>query len=174
MTKNCKRSLKQLNVKLRKRLQKITYTRNARKKEPKLRSDEFPAHFRREEVKVAIPPDKQKLIDEGKLILLRYEAKEVMCYKPAEPYVKRFLEPVFATVEAPQVEACREEMPAAMGEQGKYDASVAAAIINGKFGLHLPYYRLQDVFSAVAGRQLVQRLTIKPTWLRKRLKSCQS
>jgi len=129
-------------------LQKITYTRNARKKEPKLRSDEFPAHFRREEVKVAIPPDKQKLIDEGKLILLRYEAKEVMCYKPAEPYVKRFLEPVFATVEAPQVEACREEMPAAMGEQGKYDASVAAAIINGKFGLHLPYYRLQDVFSA--------------------------
>ncbi len=57
------------------------------------------------------------------------------------------LEPVFATVEAPQVEACREEMPAAMGEQGKYDASVAAAIINGKFGLHLPYYRLQDVFS---------------------------
>ncbi len=155
-------------------LQKITYTRNARKKEPKLRSDEFPAHFRREEVKVAIPPDKQKLIDEGKLILLRYEAKEVMCYKPAEPYVKRFLEPVFATVEAPQVEACREEMPAAMGEQGKYDASVAAAIINGKFGLHLPYYRLQDVFSVVAGRQLVQRLTIKPTWLRKRLKSCQS
>ena len=42
----------------------------------------------------------------------------------------------------------REEMPAALGEQGKYDASVAAAIINGKFGLHIPYYRLQDIFSA--------------------------
>jgi hypothetical protein len=39
-------------------------------------------------------------------------------------------------------------MPAALGEQGKYDASVSAAIINGKFGLHIPYYRLQDIFSA--------------------------
>ncbi|OYW23566.1 MAG: hypothetical protein B7Z55_03435 [Planctomycetales bacterium 12-60-4] len=129
-------------------LQKITYTRSARKEKTKLRSDEFPAHFRREEVTIAIPADTQKLIDEGKLILLRYEAKEVMCYKPAEPYVKRFLEPVFAIVEAPKVEAFRVEMPAALGEQGKYDASVSAAIINGKFGLHIPYYRLQDVFSS--------------------------
>jgi hypothetical protein len=46
---------------------------------------------------------------------------------------------VFATVEAPKTEASREEMPAALGEQGKYDASVSAAIINGKFGLHIPY-----------------------------------
>ena len=55
---------------------------------------------------------------------------------------------VFATVETPEIEAFRQEMPAALGEQGKYDASVAAAIINGKFGLHIPYYRLQDIFSA--------------------------
>ena len=129
-------------------LQKITYTRSLRKKEAKRRADEFPANLRREEVKVAIPADKQKLIDEGKLILLRYEAREVMCYRPAEAFVKRFLEPVFATVEAPKTEASREEMPAALGEQGKYDASVSAAIINGKFGLHIPYYRLQDIFSA--------------------------
>lgn len=129
-------------------LQKITYTRSARKEKTKLRSDEFPAHFRREEVTIAIPADKQKLIDEGKLILLRYDAREVLCYKPAEPFVKRFLEPVFATPEAPTVDACRVEMPAALGEQGKYDASIPAAIINGKFALHIPYYRLQDVFSS--------------------------
>ncbi len=129
-------------------LEKITYTRNARKEKTKLRSDEFPAHFRREEITIATPADKQTLIDEGKLILLRYEAREVMCYKPAEVFVKRFLEPIFATTEAPIVEAFRAEMPAALGEQGKYDASVSAAIINGKFGLHIPYYRLQDVFSA--------------------------
>ncbi len=128
-------------------LQKVTYIRSQRKKEANQRSEEFPAHLRREEVKVAIPTDKQKLIDEGKLILLRYEAREVMCYRPAEPFVKRFLEPVFAMVETPEIEAFREEMPAALGEQGKYDASISAAIINGKFGQHLPYYRLQDIFS---------------------------
>ena len=107
-------------------LQKITYTRSTRKEKTKLRSDEFPAHFRREEVTIAIPADKQKLIDEGKLILLHYEAREVMCYKPAETFIKRFLEPVFATTEAPAVEAFRVEMPAALGEQGKYDSSVSA------------------------------------------------
>jgi transposase len=129
-------------------LQKITYTRTQRTKKSKLRSDEFPAHLRREEVVVAIPADKQRLIDEGKLIVLRYEPKEVLCHKPAEVFVTRYMEPVFAAVEAPEVEVSREEMPAAMGEQGKYDASIPAAIINGKFGLHIPYYRLQDVFSA--------------------------
>ena len=97
---------------------------------------------------VAIPADKQQLIDEGKLILLRYEPREVMCHRPAEIFIQRYLEPVFATVEAPETEAFREEMPAALGEQGKYDASVAAAIVHGKFALHLPYYRQQDVFSA--------------------------
>lgn len=129
-------------------LEKITHIRTIRKSKSKRRSDEFPAHLRREEVVVAIPTDKQLLIDEGKLILLRYEPKEVLCHQPAEVYVKRFMEPVFAATGAPEVEVSRAEMPAAMGEQGKYDASIPAAIINGKFGLHIPYYRLQDVFSA--------------------------
>jgi transposase len=129
-------------------LQKITYTRVQKKQKAKPRSDSFPAHLRREEVKVDIPADKQQLINEGKLILLRYEPKEVLCHKPSEIYVKRFMEPVFAEAETPEIEAFRQEMPAAMGEQGKYDASVPAAIINGKFGLHIPYYRLQDIFSA--------------------------
>jgi len=129
-------------------IESITYTRIKKKQEAKPRSDSFPAHLRREEVTVSIPADKQQLIDEGKLILLGYEPKEVLCHKPSEVFVKRFLEPVFATIEAPETAAVREEMPAALGEQGKYDASAAAAIIHGKFGLHIPYYRLQDVFSA--------------------------
>jgi len=130
-------------------IQKITYTRGKQKeKAAKLRSDAFPAHLRREEVTVAISVENQQLIDAGKLIVLRYEPKEVLCHKPAEVFVKRFMEPVFASVEAPQIEAFREEMPAALGEQGKYDASVGAAIINGKLALHIPYYRLQDIFSA--------------------------
>jgi transposase len=129
-------------------IETITYTRTKKKQQAKQRSDSFPSHLRREEVTVAIPADKQQLIDEGKLVLLRYEPKEVLCHKPSEVFVKRFMEPVFATPEAPQIAAFHQEMPAALGEQGKYDASTAAAIINGKFGLHIPYYRLQDIFSA--------------------------
>lgn len=129
-------------------IERITYTRKKRREEAKQQCESFPAHYRREEIMVPIPSDKQQLIDEGKLLLLRYEPREVLCNRSAETYVKRFLEPVFATVDAPAVEACRTEMPAALGTQNKYDASMAAAIVHGKFGLHLPYYRLQDVFNA--------------------------
>jgi hypothetical protein len=83
------------------------YTRSTGKAKPKLRSDEFPAHFRRELVTVATPPEQQKLIDLAELLLLRYDAHEVMCYKPQETFVRRYLQPVFATADAPGVDACR-------------------------------------------------------------------
>ncbi len=95
-----------------------------------------------------ISPLTQKLVDEGKLVLIGYEPAEVLCHVPPDTFVKRFLEPSLAKPEAPKVEVQREEKPAALGEQGKYDASVAAAIVNGKFALHIPYYRLQDIFAA--------------------------
>jgi len=129
-------------------IEKITYTRKKAKANRKPRCETFPEYLRREEIQVAIPADKQQLIDAGKLVLVGYQPREVLCHQPAEIFVRRFLEPIFAEPEAPEVEVARQEMPAALGEQGKYDASVAAAIINGKFALHLPYYRLQDVFSA--------------------------
>lgn len=128
-------------------IETITYTR-AKRREAKPRSDSFPDYLRREEITVAIPADKQQLIDQGQLLHVGYEPREVLCHKPSEVYVKRFLEPVFAAAAAPETIVAREEMPAALGEQGKYDASVSAAIIHGKFALHIPYYRLQDVFNA--------------------------
>jgi len=83
-------------------VQEITYTRGKRKEKTKSRDDSFPAHFPRVEVAVAIPADKQKLLDEGKLIVLRYEPREVMCHKAADIFIKRYMEPVFATPEAPE------------------------------------------------------------------------
>jgi transposase len=129
-------------------IETITYTRTKRKQEAQHRDDSFPAHLRREEIQLPIPADKQQMIDQGQLLLVGYEPKEVLCHKPSEVYVKRFLEPVFAAPAAPETIVDRVEMPAALGEQGKYDASVAGTIIQGKFGLHIPYYRLQDVFNA--------------------------
>ncbi len=129
-------------------IETITYTRTKKKEDAKPRSNSFPAHLRRVEIKVEISPLTQKLVDEGKLVLIGYEPSEVLCHVPPDTFVKRFLEPSLAKPEAPKVEVQREEKPAALGEQGKYDASVAAAIVNGKFALHIPYYRLQDIFAA--------------------------
>ncbi len=155
-------------------LQKVTYIRSQRKKEANQRSEEFPAHLRREEVKVAIPTDKQKLIDEGKLILLRYEAREVMCYRPAEPFVKRFLEPVFAMVETPEIEAFREEMPAALASKANTTpASLRRSSTESLANISLTT-DCKTSLAVVAGHRLVRRSTIRPTWQQRQLKSCPS
>jgi len=44
------------------------------------------------------------------------------------------------------VSAYEEE--ANLGEKGRYHPSTAAHIVNSKFGLHLPLYRLQDVYAS--------------------------
>lgn len=128
-------------------VEQITYQRKKRR-DSKPRSEAFPAHFPRVEIKIEIPADKQQLIDAGQLILKGYEPRESLSYVPAKLYVKRYMEPVFAAPEAPQKEVARIEAPAALGDKNRYDASIAAAIVHGKFGLHLPYYRLQEMFAA--------------------------
>jgi hypothetical protein len=40
------------------------------------------------------------------------------------------------------------EGEANLGDKGRYHPSVAAQIVHGKFGMHLPYYRLQDLFAS--------------------------
>jgi hypothetical protein len=40
------------------------------------------------------------------------------------------------------------EGEANLGDKGRYHPSVAAQIVQGKFGMHLPYYRLQDLFGS--------------------------
>lgn len=128
-------------------VEQITYQRKKRSAD-RPRMDCFPAHLPRIEIRVEIPAEQQQRIDAGLLILKGYEARETLCYEPAKLYVKRYLEPVFATPEAPQKTVACVEGPAALGEESRYDASVAAAVVHGKFGLHLPYYRQQEVFAA--------------------------
>lgn len=128
-------------------IEEITYERKKRRQSKK-RSDELPSHLPRVEIKIEIPAEKQQLIDAGKLILKGYEARERLFYQAAKLYVERYLEPVFAEPEAPQQEIDRQPAPDGLGEKGKFDASVGAAIVHGKFGLHLPYYRLQEIFAA--------------------------
>ncbi len=77
-------------------IETITYTRTKKKEDAKPRSNSFPAHLRRVEIKVEISPLTQKLVDEGKLVLIGYEPSEVLCHVPPDTFVKRFLEPSLA------------------------------------------------------------------------------
>lgn len=129
----------------------ITYTRSKQKKEAKPRSDSFPAHLRREETVKSLSEEDQKLADSGREVV-RQLIHEVLCYKRPELFVQAYFQLMLKEAQAENatesIENLRNEIPAGLGEKGRYDASVAAAIACGKFELHIPYYRLQDMFAS--------------------------
>ncbi len=129
----------------------ITYTRGKQKKVAKPRSDSFPAHLRREEIVKPLSDDDQKLADSGHEVF-RQLIQEVLCYKRPELFVQAYFQLMLKEAQAENtketIEKLRIEIPAGLGEKGRYDASVAAAIACGKFELHIPYYRLQDIFAS--------------------------
>ncbi|MFO0180501.1 MAG: IS66 family transposase [bacterium] len=128
-------------------IERITYTRKKPSGEKKPASDKFPPHLPREVVEVAIPEAFQKLVDSGELIIKRYETTEALKQIPASLVVIQYKKPVLAYANNPEKELKVEE-EANLGEKGRYHPSVAAQVVHGKFGLHLPYYRLQDMFAS--------------------------
>ena len=128
-------------------IERITYTRKKPSYDKKPASDKFPAHLPREVVEVTIPEAFQKLVDSGELIIKRYETTEALKQIPASLVVIQYKKPVLAYANNPEKELKVEE-EANLGEKGRYHPSVAAQVVHGKFGLHLPYYRLQDMFGS--------------------------
>ena len=88
------------------------------------RSESFPDHLRREDVNVPVPEEQQKLIDEGKLKIIRDEIREMLKFKRPELYVIRYHQPVLAYVDAPEQGIITVERPAGIGDEGRYDATV--------------------------------------------------
>jgi transposase len=128
-------------------LEKITYTRTKTPKTRKPVADTFPSHFPREEVEVAIPPAFQARVDSGELFIKHYEYSESMKTIRAHVVVLRYKKPVLAYANDPG-RVLLVEGEANLGEKGHCHPSTAAHIINGKFGLHLPLYRLQDIYAS--------------------------
>jgi len=125
----------------------ITYKRTKKPKPRKVAADTFPAHLPRETVEVAIPDDFKKRIESGEMILVRQAIRESLKFVPSKLVVVEYKEPVLAFAHSPEKEILVEG-EANLGDKGRYHPSVAAQIVHGKFGMHLPYYRLQDLFGS--------------------------
>jgi transposase len=125
----------------------ITYKRTKKAKPRKVAPDTFPAHLPRETVEVAIPEDFKKRIESGEMILVRQAIRESLKFVPSKLVVVEYKEPVLAFAHSPEKEILVEG-EANLGDKGRYHPSVAAQIVHGKFGMHLPYYRLQDLFGS--------------------------
>ena len=128
-------------------IERITYTRTKPSKVKKPAPDTFPAHLPREVIEVVVPESFQQRIESGELIIKRYEVTEALKSIPTKLVVLQYKKPVLAYASDPTKELLVEE-EVNLGEKGRYHPSVGAQVIHGKFGLHLPYYRLQDLFSS--------------------------
>jgi transposase len=76
-----------------------------------------------------------------------WDKTESLEYVPPVLRVRVTKYPKYACPSAPQCGIVSPERPTGIVEGNKYDASVAAEIITGKFGYHLPIYRQQDYFA---------------------------
>jgi len=128
-------------------IERITYERKKPLKERKKAAEGFPAHLPREVVEVTIPESFRQRVESGELIIKRYEFTEALKTIPSKLVVLQYKKPILAYASDPNRELQVEE-EANLGEKGRYHPSTAAQVVHGKFELHLPLYRLQDLFAA--------------------------
>jgi transposase len=121
-------------------LQEISYKRSKNSKEGKQGHGRMPipAHLRREEI--IIEPEE---VPEG-VKKIGEEITEVMEYKKAEIYVKKYIRPKYAL---PQEEGIKiGQLPSLPIPKGNAGPSLLSHILIGKYVDHLPLYRQQQQF----------------------------
>lgn len=112
------------------------------------RKESFPEHLPRTVVDVPLDEEKQRLVDEGKAKIIDHEIRETLMIKQPKLYVIQYRQPKMVYVNEPEKGVYTPARPMAIGDEGRYGASIGATIVANKFGYHLPYYRLQDIFAA--------------------------
>ena len=116
-------------------------------KKTKRRDESLPRHLRREERIADVPEELKHCLTHGERTIIGYDETETLVRKPPELYVVVTKYPKYA---CPQDKSCgiaSPERPTSLVEGNKYDASVAATIIEAKWFHYIPIYRCQDLFS---------------------------
>jgi hypothetical protein len=122
-------------VKQKVKIEELNYIRTKKSTPRKVAQDTFLAHLPREIVQVDIPEEFKKRIKSGDMTVIRESILESLKFIPPKLVVVEYREPVLAFANTPD-----QEIPvqgeANLGDKGRYHPSVAAQIVNGKFGLH--------------------------------------
>jgi transposase len=124
-------------------VQTYTVTRTVKKK----RNESLPSHLPRVE-KIIEGNDAQKNCPtHGERKVIGYDTTETLVYKRPELYVLERKYAKYACANEPGCGVASPERPTSLVEGDRYDTSVAAAVVEAKWFLHLPIYRHQDVFA---------------------------
>jgi transposase len=116
-----------------------------RRKPRKKRDEGLPEHLPRYEI-IADHDEQTVCPSHGLREIIGYDTTETLEFERPQLKVRVTKYPKFACPGQPQCGVVSPERPTGIVEGNKYDASIAAEIITGKFGYHLPIYRQQDYF----------------------------
>jgi transposase len=121
-----------------------------RRKPRKQRDESLPAHLPRYEVIAEVPDAQKTCPTHGVRELLpeaMWDKTETLEFTPPVLKVRVTKYPKCVCANQPECGIGSAERPTGIVEGNKYAASIAAEIITGKFGYHLPIYRQQDYFA---------------------------
>lgn len=136
-----------------------------RRKPKKKRDESLPANLPRYEVTAELFEAEKTCPDHGQKTLLpqsMWDRTETLEFERPKLKVRVTLYPKYVCENQPQCGVASPERPTGIVEGNKYDASVAAEIITGKWGYHLPIYRQQDYFAGCGwtpGRSTMLNIT---------------
>jgi transposase len=125
-------------------VQTYTVTRTVNKKK---RNESLPSHLRRVEKTIEGDETQKNCSTHGARDVIGYDTTETLVYVRPELYVLVKKYPKYACPGNPACGVASPERPTSLVEGDRYDTSVAAAVIEAKWFLHLPIYRHQDVFA---------------------------
>lgn len=111
------------------------------------RSEQLPEHLPRYEVEAPVSEEVKHCPQHGERKIIGYDVVEKLEFERPKLRVRQTKYPKYACENQPDCGVASPERPAGLVEGDRYDTSVAAEVITGKYAYHLPIYREQDYFA---------------------------
>lgn len=113
----------------------------------KPRNEQLPPHLPRYEVEAPVPDDVKHCAQHGERKFIGYDRVETLEFERPKLKVRVTLHPKYICVDEPSCGVAQPPREPGLVEGNRYGTSVAAEIVTGKCGYHLPIYREQDYFA---------------------------
>lgn len=124
------------------------YTVKQHERKKKKRNESLPLDLPRVEVPVAVDESIQNCPTHGERKQMGEDIVETLVVEPPKAYVEVRRYPKFVCEADRKCGVTSPERPTGLTEGNRYSPSVAAAVIDYKWGQYVPIYRQQDLFAA--------------------------
>jgi len=111
------------------------------------RNEQLPTHLERYEVVAESPEADRQCPEHGPREIAGYDVTETLEFQRPVLRVRVTKYPKFVCASHAECGVVQPPRPNALVEGNRYDTSVAAEIVTGKYAYHLPIYREQDWFA---------------------------